>query len=263
MADSHDFSGNQCNLYDFLSRCVGMTVLHPGGLKATQLLAELCLIKENSKVLDLACGKGTSAVYLAKKYGCQVVGLDIDSKMIETGKKLARLHGVQDKVSFLPGDALSIPFADQEFDLVIAQSMLILIQEQKRVIAEALRVTRVGGFCGWVEFSWKKEPTPEFLHAVENEINAPFMLNAYTYDRWKELFAAAGAKKLRVLERSIKIRGIKSMLKAESRINALKIMLKYYTQGAVRERMDLLLQTYEKYGDIFAYGIYAVQKTAP
>jgi cyclopropane fatty-acyl-phospholipid synthase-like methyltransferase len=42
---------------------VGMTVLHPGVWKVTERLAELCQIDKDSRVLDIACGKGTSAIY--------------------------------------------------------------------------------------------------------------------------------------------------------------------------------------------------------
>jgi len=54
-----------------MANVVGMTVLHPGGLKATERSADLCHIDKDSRALDIACGKGTSAVYLARKYGCQ------------------------------------------------------------------------------------------------------------------------------------------------------------------------------------------------
>lgn len=55
----------KCDIFDFMVRYVGMTI-HPGGLKATQELAESCFINKDSKLLDLACGKGTSSIYLAK-----------------------------------------------------------------------------------------------------------------------------------------------------------------------------------------------------
>jgi len=90
-----DSSVEKCDIFDFMARYVGMTIIHPGGLQATRELAEGCLIDKNSRVLDLACGKGTSSIYLARRYGCQVVGLDIAEDLIDTGRELARKSGVQ------------------------------------------------------------------------------------------------------------------------------------------------------------------------
>ncbi len=58
-----------------------MTVLHPAGLQATAKLAEKCGITKGSQVLDIGCGKDTSAVYLAKRYQCQITGVDIDDRL--------------------------------------------------------------------------------------------------------------------------------------------------------------------------------------
>lgn len=41
---------------------------------------------------------------------------------------------------------MPIPFADNEYDAVVSQAMLVLIKEQKKVITEAVRVTKKGGY---------------------------------------------------------------------------------------------------------------------
>jgi cyclopropane fatty-acyl-phospholipid synthase-like methyltransferase len=72
-----------------------MTVLHPGGFEATDRLAKLCHINRDTRVLDIACGKGTSAVYLAKKYGCKVEGIDSDKNLITQARNLAKRKGLE------------------------------------------------------------------------------------------------------------------------------------------------------------------------
>ena len=63
-----------CDMFEFMSDHVGRKVLHPGGLEATRKLEELLGIERNKRVLDIACGKGRTAIYLAKRHGCSVVG---------------------------------------------------------------------------------------------------------------------------------------------------------------------------------------------
>jgi len=63
-----------CDIFDFMPRHVGMTVIHPSGFDATCRLAESCHLSPQTRVIDIACGKGTSAVYLAERYGCEWSG---------------------------------------------------------------------------------------------------------------------------------------------------------------------------------------------
>jgi arsenite methyltransferase len=55
-----------------------MKVLHPGVLLATKSMAEKCMLSQGMTILDVGCGSGRSAVFLAKEYGCRIVGVDIE-----------------------------------------------------------------------------------------------------------------------------------------------------------------------------------------
>src|SRR5258708_15381448 len=50
---------------------------HPGGLKLTERLGSLLQLTAKSRVLDVASGTGASALFLARHFGCQVIGIDI------------------------------------------------------------------------------------------------------------------------------------------------------------------------------------------
>ena len=56
---------------------------HLGGVKATEELATSCHIGAGSYVLDVGCGAGVTACFLAKRYGCRVVGVDILPAMVQ------------------------------------------------------------------------------------------------------------------------------------------------------------------------------------
>lgn len=249
------------DIFDFMAHFVGMSVLHPGGFGATWKLAEACKIHQDSKVIDIACGKGTTAIYLAKKYGCKVVGVDISADLIEQARKNVQRKRLTDLVSFQVADAVNLPFEDNKFDVAVSQAMLVLIDNRKKVIQEALRVIKPGDCAGWVELSWKKQPTQEFLDTLANKICAYCILNVNTFEGWELVFKEAGVKKLDINQFANNPKGgVSSMLADEGFINFLKIMGKYILNPQIRKRMQMLDNFFKVNNDFFGYGIYVTKK---
>ena len=114
--------GNKATVFDFQAE-VGLTK-QIGGLKTTEELTELCHINEGKYVLDVGCGVGVTPCYLAIKYGCKVVGIDIFDRMIERSNERARRERVEDRVKFRVADVQSLPFTDNLFDIVIGESVI-------------------------------------------------------------------------------------------------------------------------------------------
>lgn len=251
---------NKCDIFDFMAEHVGLTVLHPGGYAATQKLANLCHLSGDTKVLDLACGKGTSAIYLSQKYKCSVVGIDISEDLITQAEILSKRNGFNDRVSFRVADALELPFSDEEFDVIVAQAMLVLVSDKQKVIQEALRVTKHDGYVGWIELSWKKQPPEEFMDTVSNVICAYCMKNVSTFEGWNELFINSGVKRLRTEKHSMEFHGMRGMISDEGLMNSFEVMFKYFTNSAVRKRMNRLNKFFKDNPEYFGYGIYVGSK---
>lgn len=249
-----------CDIFDFMARHVGLTVIHPGGLKATHLLAESCQLDGRTRVVDIACGKGTSAVYLAERYGCEVVGIDMDADLIDQATSLANKKGLEGKVSFRVGDALQLPFPDNEFEAAVSQAMLVLVKDKRQAIQEALRVVKPDGYLGWLELSWKKKPSAEFLEAVSNVLCAYCMQNVHTFQGWEGLFMDSDVNKLKVLPFSLNNGGMTSMVADEGLINTMKIMFRYASNPRIRNRMDTMNRFFKDHEDYFGYGIYIGRK---
>ena len=91
----------------------------------TNRLLDSYNLDKDKKVLDIACGKGTTSILIAKKFGCKVVGIDISPVLIEEAKKLAKRNKVNKLIDFQVADATHLPFNDNEFDASIAQAMLV------------------------------------------------------------------------------------------------------------------------------------------
>lgn len=66
------------------------------------------------------CGSGP-ARYLAHRYGCRVMGLDITASRHQSALRLTKLVKLDHLVDFRLGNALEMPFSDNTFDVVIGQ----------------------------------------------------------------------------------------------------------------------------------------------
>jgi arsenite methyltransferase len=121
---------------------------HPGGLALTQRLGSLLDLKPNSRVLDVAAGEGTSAIYLAQHFGCRVVGIEYSLKSVEAASSSAEAAGVVDRVRFKMGDAESLPFRDEDFDALICECAFCTFPDKDAAAIEFARVLRPGGRLG-------------------------------------------------------------------------------------------------------------------
>ena len=253
-------SVSKCDIFDFMAKYVGMTVVHPGGYDATNELLAKLRIDQNSNVIDIACGKGTSAIYIAKRYGCKVTAIDISPELIEIAKQLARKNATAEKVNFLVCDAMKLPFEDNFFDASISQAMLVLVDDKVQTIREAKRVVKNGGRAGWIELSWKEEPTEEFLDYVSTVLCSYCMRKAETFEGWEKVFRKAGVQEVDVEKHTFQNTGVLHMVRDEGLANSLKILSRYIGNIDVRNRMKLINDAFKKYPQYFGYGIYSFQK---
>jgi SAM-dependent methyltransferase len=90
-----------------------------------------------ARVLEVGPGPGELSERIQRELGARVVAIDVSERMVE----LARRHGVDARV----GDVQELPFADDEFDLVVAAWVLFHLPDLDRGLAEIARVLRPGG----------------------------------------------------------------------------------------------------------------------
>lgn len=122
--------------------------MHPGGLGLTKELGKKIFIKKESKVLDLACGTGTTTIFLAKELGCNITGIDLGQKNIEIAKKNSENMGTKIRTDFQVGDAENLRFENDTFDQIICECAFCLFPNKKLASEEIFRVTKKGGMIG-------------------------------------------------------------------------------------------------------------------
>jgi len=108
------------------------------------VIADSLGITPQMKVLDLACGDGTTAVPLAR-LGADVIGIDIARNLVEAGNKRAAAAGLRN-LKFQEGDASNLQgVADRSFDLILSMFGAMFAPRPFDVAKEMVRVTRPGG----------------------------------------------------------------------------------------------------------------------
>jgi ubiquinone/menaquinone biosynthesis C-methylase UbiE len=101
-------------------------------------------IKKGSKVLDLGCGDGTTALPAAQ-LGADVLGVDIASNLVQAGKKRAAAMGLTN-CQFQEGDATNLQeLSDKSFDMVVSIFGAMFAPRPHDVAKAMVRVTRPGG----------------------------------------------------------------------------------------------------------------------
>lgn len=121
---------------------------HPGGLKLTERLGEILNLTPRSRLLDVAAGRGASAIFLAERFGCEVVGIDYSRKNVEAGYEEARAKGPDIKVTFQWADAEALPFPDASFDAVICECAFCTFPNKQAAAREFNRVLHPNGRVG-------------------------------------------------------------------------------------------------------------------
>ncbi len=104
-------------------------------------------LEPGTKVLDVGCGSGEYSFYLAgEAKEAEFTGLDMDSDLIRAAQLRAEESGEGERIRFLQGDALRLPFEDGVFDVVVSQTFLINIPDHEGALWEMKRVCKKGGF---------------------------------------------------------------------------------------------------------------------
>lgn len=145
---------------DFVRLLLGES-FHPGGLKLTSRLGELLKLARHARVLDVACGKGASAIHIAETFGCEVSGLDYSEGNVQQATESARERGIDTRVQFRRGDSEQLPFDDASFDAIICECAFCTFPDKGAAAREFFRVLKPEGRVGLSDITRAHEPPPD------------------------------------------------------------------------------------------------------
>lgn len=157
----------------------------------SETLCETVELQAGRDVLDVATGSGNTAIAAARRL-TKVTGLDFVPSLLERGRMRASAKGVS--VTFVEGDAQSLPFSDDSFDVVLSTFGVMFAPDQMLAASEMLRVLRPGGVIGMS--NWVPEGAIDDLFRTTSKHNPPppGLTPAVAWgaaDRLRELFPGA------------------------------------------------------------------------
>ena len=121
---------------------------HIGGREASEEFLDQLGFSAQMHVLDVGCGLGGAARFVASRYGSRVTGVDLTAEYVETGNALCKWVRLDQRISLHQGSALAIPFADRGFDGAYMMHVGMNIEDKELLASEVARVLRPGSFFG-------------------------------------------------------------------------------------------------------------------
>ncbi|MEV0600398.1 methyltransferase domain-containing protein [Streptomyces sp. NPDC050315] len=167
---------------------------HPGGTALTRRLADRLALAPGMRVLDVASGRGTTALLLADAYRVRVDGIDYAPAHTALAQGAAEAAGLADQAVFVTGDAEQLPYEDGTFDAVVCECALCTFPDKERAVVEFARVLKPGGRVGITDVTADTERLPPALHGLTARIAC--VADARPLEAYVDILSTAGLRPL-------------------------------------------------------------------
>jgi len=126
-----------------------------------RLLGEYLRLTGESRVLDIACGKGGPALILAATYGCRVHGVEIRPAFAEAARARAAANGLESLIEVQTADASEVQFEPESWDDALCIGASFVWGTIADAAAALAPLVRAGGCVAIGEPFWRQWPLPD------------------------------------------------------------------------------------------------------
>ncbi|TQR19001.1 class I SAM-dependent methyltransferase [Psychrobacillus vulpis] len=151
------------NAYLDLLAYFGIGGAHPGGFNLTQSILEDVNIQPIHSVLDIGCGTGQTAAFLANRFNCKVTAIDNHPVMLKKAQE--RSKNSEASFQVFERDVQNLNFMDNSFDFIISESVIIFTQISK-TLNELSRVLNSNGCLIIIEMTAEQNLSEELQRKV-------------------------------------------------------------------------------------------------
>jgi tocopherol O-methyltransferase len=163
-------------------------------------------IQPGSRVLDVGCGIGGTAIYLARKLGCDVTGVTLSPVQRWWASLSSLRKGAYKSAHFIQGDAEKVEFPPRSFDVVWSVECTEHLYDKPGFFRRAATWLRPHGkvaICAWLAADGPLSPEAERLvYEVCEGFLCPSLGTASDYQSWMR---DAGLKPLSYLDVTAKV----------------------------------------------------------
>lgn len=148
-------------------------------VKLVERLASRLEIARDHRVLDIGSGLGGSACWLAKTFGCSVLGLTLNQTQVEAAQKLASDEGVSHLATFRVHDANTLDLPSESFDRIWIIECSEHIHDKPAFFRECARLLSPGGqlgLCAWLKGDASGPEADEVVRGVCETMLFPSLL---------------------------------------------------------------------------------------
>ena len=188
-------------LVTILEAVWGVGFMSPGGVKEVDYILQDINISSLT-VLDIGCGLGGADFHIAKKYNPScVIGLDVETLLIERCKLNAKQQNIDDITEFYCIEPGPLPIEANSIDLVFSKDSIIHIQDKLALAEDIFRVLKPGGWFAasdWLA-GYEKDPSQDMLDYIEAEGLDFGLANVNVY---LSALSSAGFKSIHVNDRN-------------------------------------------------------------
>ncbi|WP_328414951.1 MULTISPECIES: methyltransferase domain-containing protein [unclassified Micromonospora] len=163
---------------------------HPGGLALTRRLADRLALRAGERVLDVASGRGTTALTLAAECGVDVTGVELSGANVALATGAAQSAGLGNQARFRVGDAERLPVDAQSVDAVVCECAFCTFPDKPTAASELTRVLRPGGRVGITDVTVEPDRLPPELTGMGAWIAC--VADARPLDEYAALLTDAG-----------------------------------------------------------------------
>jgi sarcosine/dimethylglycine N-methyltransferase len=143
-------------------------------MRANRAMAAPAALAPGKKVLEVACGVGGTARFLARKYGVDVVATNIAEAQLTEAREITRSEGPNERIRYELADFHQLGFGDGSFDCWWCQEAFLYAVDKRKVILEALRVVKSGGTLILSDLTLSRDMAAEERNAFQSAMKTNF-----------------------------------------------------------------------------------------
>ena len=155
---------------------------HPEAMEHTnEMMAEAISLGPEARVLDLGCGYGSTARYLAGNFGCAVTGTNISERELDTARSRATAAGLDHLLSFEYEDFHELRYVDGSYDVVWSQEAFLHAVDKNVVLSECRRVLKPGGSLIFTDILVRRDTPETDRERIYDRVKSPDMWDLDDY----------------------------------------------------------------------------------